>query len=89
MKASHTQYSHGSQQATASSGAVAYHPPSSQHGLNEVALTVYDPCLPSDSSLSSSDVRLDTAASGSVPIATGGGLTEPFLPRDSEPLPQS
>ena len=85
MKTSHAQ--HSSSGAPATSTAPSYHPPQS-HASQEIALTVYDPCLPSDSSLSSTDIRLD-ATSGHIPLSTGGGLAEPFLPRDSEPPPQT
>lgn len=86
MKTSHGQPSSSSAAPPVASIVPSYHPPPPQS--SEVALTVYDHCLPSDSSLSSADIRLEST-SGHIPSSTGGGLTEPFLPRDSEPPPQT
>lgn len=86
MKTSHGQPSSSSVAPPVASIVPSYHPPPPQS--SEVALTVYDHCLPSDSSLSSADIRLEST-SGHIPSSTGGGLTEPFLPRDSEPPPQT
>lgn len=59
----------------------SYHPPQpiTQHsGATGITLTVYDQYPPSDSSLSSADVRLDTGQTQE----SGIRLQEPLLPRD-------
>lgn len=61
----------------------SYHPPLpiTQHsGTTGITLTVYDPYPPSDSSLSSTDVKLDTGHTQE----SGIRLQEPLLPRDDD-----
>lgn len=70
----------------------SYNPsPPAQYGYHssDTTLTVYDPCLPSDSSLSSIDIRLEpNPMQGALPIGSVT-LNEPFLPRGGSDSPQT